>query len=532
MAIRIDDVEPERRKTVQAAVRRVLQLVQSAEISEERLSEVAASAGLSPDELASLRRSLVEQGVLATTPLSVALRSSGDGRVPEAVMRLARKFVVDQTIATCRIQRLALFTGMDGGGITTLIVALEREGVSIRPEPATADQVSPRRTIGVVSPPRDAEDTITLGDTQLRPQDGPPEEPWEATCSNYIAAIGAAREVIRIDRLKERPEQRLLTAEQEVGLSILMRPGHDLSCDLSEDFASDLDPRDEPHQAWTAMIVHNLLLTRKIAGKYQGQGLEFDDLIQHGLLGLMRAVQKFDARKGYKFSTYATWWIKQKITRAIADEGVTIRIPVHMHETIQKVRRAEERLRATKGYANRIDLVAKTGLSLKQIDECHRLSRGTTSLDATVGDGVTLADLIEGPDNTTPGPEAALAAKFGRERIEGILSLLPDKTADIMRRRIGAISEIESDTDIWTLEAIGDIYGVSRERIRQLEAKGIKTIRHLVGLNETMPEGDDGNEVRRLTDESFDDAVCRVHAAGGVPSRISKHSPRLPNKPK
>ncbi|MEU8039484.1 sigma-70 family RNA polymerase sigma factor [Streptosporangium sp. NPDC049078] len=415
--------------------------------------------------------------------------------------------------------------GLDSVGITVLKAALEREGISVLPEPATTEQVPPRRPSDTFPPPRDAEDHITVApsaDAQLRKDGGPPEEPEEAPCSDHTAAIAAAREVISIDRLMGNPEKRLLTAEQEVGLSILMRPGRDLSDNLPEDFASDLDPYDERHQAWTTMIVHNQLLARKIAGKHQDQGLEFDDLYQHGLMGLMRAVQKFDGGKGYKFSTYATWWIKQKITRAIADEGVTIRIPVYMHDTIRKVHRAEERLRATKGYANRLDLVVETGLSLGQIDDCHRLSRGTTSLDATVGDGVTLADLIEGPDHATPGPEAALAAKFGRERVEGVLSLLTDKTADILRRRIGAVSEIESETDIWTLETIGDIYGVSRERIRQIEMKGIKTVRKLLGLQEKMPEGDNGVEARRLTDSAFDEAVHRAHAATEALSRTSR----------
>ncbi|MET8986967.1 sigma-70 family RNA polymerase sigma factor [Nonomuraea wenchangensis] len=519
MAIRIDDVDPERRRVVQVAVRQVLQLVQTAQISQEALSEVAASAGLTTEELASLRHSLVEQGILTTASIDVPLMSTGDSPVPEPMLRLARKFIVGRTLSNRRLQRIALMAGLDDAGLKALTSALRHEGISIQLEPNTSTKALPSAE-DLPSSPFDGTKPMAATlycDLQFQEEDDrPPEEPSEAPHSDHTAAVSAAREVVAMDRFRANPEKHLLTAEQEVGLAILLRQGHGLSDDLPEDFASRLDPADEQHRAWTAMIAHNLLLVRKIAGKYQDQGLEFEDLYQHGLLGLMRAVRKFDVTKGYKFSTYATWWIKQKITRAIADEGHIIRVPVHMHDTIRKVHRAEERLRAVRGYASRLDLVVETGLTLEQVDECRRLSRGTTSLDATVAEGATLADLIESPDNVTPGPEAALAAKFGRERVEAVLSLLSDKTADILRRRIGVINEIGRDADVWTLDNIGVIYGVSRERIRQIESKGLKTIRSLLGFNEPQPDEENEIEVRRLTDAEFDEAIRRAHTAGGA----------------
>jgi RNA polymerase primary sigma factor len=300
------------------------------------------------------------------------------------------------------------------------------------------------------------------------------------------------------------PQKRLLTAQEEVGLSLLMRPDRAVSDELPEEFARDLAHDDERYQAWTAMIAHNTRLVSSITRSYLDQGLEWDDIYQHGILGLMRAIRKFDASQGLKLSTYATWWIRQHIDRGLANESSVIRIPVHIRDDIRKVAKVEERLRVAKGYANHVDIALETGFSPRKIDECLRLRRGATSLDALVGDGTTLGDLLDHPDQTVPGPEAALDAKFGRERIDGILSLLPERTAEVLRLRAGVI-----DGEIATLEEIGRIYGVSRERIRQIETAGITAIRGMLGLEVEDESGRPGPK-RRAREGDLDEVIQNI----------------------
>ncbi|RSN18870.1 RNA polymerase subunit sigma [Streptomyces sp. WAC 01325] len=285
-------------------------------------------------------------------------------------------------------------------------------------------------------------------------------------------AVRAARAVLEEDRWRREPAKVLLKADEEVGLSVLLRGGTDrLSRDIPAEEIAALSRDGERWRAYECLVRHNQRLVRKIAQGYQGHGLDIEDLVQHGTIGLMRAVRKFDATRGYKLSTYATWWIKQAITRAIADEGTLIRVPVHMHEKVSKVAVAERKL-LSEGRARTVDNVAYvTGLTFAEVEEVRRISRPTDSLDRIIGDDAALGDLIIGPSRL-PGPCAVVLRKEFFEQVESILDCFTEREAHILVRRTG----LDGDEPA-TLDAIGAVFGVTRERIRQIEAKAKPVLR-------------------------------------------------------
>ncbi|MFG3199799.1 RNA polymerase sigma factor RpoD/SigA [Streptomyces sp. NPDC048208] len=287
-----------------------------------------------------------------------------------------------------------------------------------------------------------------------------------ATDDKLWDAVRAARAVLEDDRWRRNQDKVLLTADEEVGLAVLLRDGADrLGRDVPAEEIKAL-PRDgERRHAYECLVLHNQRLVWKIARGYQGHGLDIEDLVQHGTLGLMRAVRKFDATKGFKLSTYATWWIKQSITRAIADEGTMIRVPVHMHEKVSKVAVAERKL-MSEGRARTIDNVAyATGLTFAEVEEVRRISRSTDSLDRIIGDDAALGDLIIGPCRL-PGPCAELLRKDFFEQVNSVLDCFSEREAYILARRIGL-----DGGEPYTLDVIGGVLGVTRERVRQIEAK-------------------------------------------------------------
>lgn len=282
------------------------------------------------------------------------------------------------------------------------------------------------------------------------------------------AALAAARRRLRRDRRLHRLAKELLVAEEEVGLAIAMRgDAVPLSTALPPGFRTGLGDDDERAQAFDSLVGHNLRLVGSMVRHYLGQGLDEDDLFQHGVLGLMRAAERFDGGKGNKFSTYAVWWIRQSVTRALADEGSVIRMPVHVHERVSKVKRLRRELTASGGDTRPDRLAELADLPVEKVLEYLRLAVGVVSLDqpAQSDADVTLGDLVL-VQNSDEDVDRVMDREWTKELVDAALAALPERQATILRLRFGF-----DGGDELTLAEIGDQLGVTRERIRQIEVK-------------------------------------------------------------
>ena len=254
--------------------------------------------------------------------------------------------------------------------------------------------------------------------------------------------------------LKEIGRVPLLTSEEEVELAIRISDG-------------DVQAKQRLSEA-------NLRLVVSIAKRYLGRGMQFLDLIQEGNLGLIKAVEKFDYTKGFKFSTYATWWIRQAITRAIADQARTIRIPVHMVETINKVKKVQSQLLHQNGHEPSPDEIAEEiDMPVDKVREIMRVAQEPVSLETPIGEEEDshLGDFI--PDNDAPAPADAASHTMLREQLADVLSTLTPREAKVLKLRFGL-----EDGRSRTLEEVGKEFNVTRERIRQIEAKALRKLRH------------------------------------------------------
>lgn len=266
--------------------------------------------------------------------------------------------------------------------------------------------------------------------------------------------------------LKEIGALPLLTSEEEIVLAKTVEAG----------MRADALPEEKEaaREAKKELADRNLRLVVSIAKKYLGRGLQFLDLIQEGNLGLLKAVDKFDYTKGYKFSTYATWWIRQAITRAIADQARTIRVPVHMVETINKLNRISRQLLQENGReATNEELAKAMGVSLAKIREVKKIAQDPISLETPIGEKEDshLGDFIE--DHEAIAPDDAAGSILLREQIEELLTGLTERERQVLELRFGL-----KDGKTRTLEEVGKYFDVTRERIRQIESKALRKLRH------------------------------------------------------
>ena len=279
------------------------------------------------------------------------------------------------------------------------------------------------------------------------------EEANELDIESTIPKSIAVDDPVRM-YLKEIGKVPLLTAEEEIELAKRMEKGDE--------------------EAKKRLCEANLRLVVSIAKRYVGRGMLFLDLIQEGNLGLIKAVDKFDYTKGYKFSTYATWWIRQAITRSIADQARTIRIPVHMVETINKLIRVSRQLLQTYGREPTPDEIAKEmGISVEKVREIQKIAQEPVSLETPIGEEEDshLGDFI--PDEDVPAPAEAAAFSMLNEQLVEVLDTLTEREQKVLKLRFGL-----EDGRARTLEEVGKEFDVTRERIRQIEAKSLRKLRH------------------------------------------------------
>ena len=307
----------------------------------------------------------------------------------------------------------------------------------------------------------------------------------ESNADQFESALSA--EGVAIDDpvkvyLKEIGRVPLLTPEEEVNLALTIKAGSE----AKEKYDADPDALSEEEKAACLKAIKkgvaarkrlseaNLRLVVSIAKRYVGRGMQFLDLIQEGNLGLIKEVEKFDHTKGFKFSTYATWWIRQAITRAIADQARTIRIPVHMVETINKVKKVSSQLLHEQGKEPTAEEIAeRLEMSVDKVREIMRVAQEPVSLETPIGEEEDshLGDFI--PDDEAPVPAEVASHTLLREQLSEVLDTLTEREEKVLRLRFGLV-----DGRPRTLEEVGKEFNVTRERIRQIEAKALRKLRH------------------------------------------------------
>ncbi|MEV7724866.1 sigma-70 family RNA polymerase sigma factor [Streptomyces sp. NPDC087917] len=405
-------------------------------------------------------RQIVEHAPVDTVLPHAVVPESENGRIATARVLLGRYADNEGRVTGTAVEGVVRLAGLSPQEARTL-----REAAGVRPAAVPASE-SARRS-------QDSPQTAAAGMAVQVVGAGAVEQPRRAVGAGSTAdAVAAAHAVLDEDRFRRRPEKRLLTAEEEVGLAVLVRGGEaSMGTEPNAREIASLPVTDIRVVARNCLVVHNQGLAHGVARHAQGQGLDHEDLAQHGMLGLLRAAVKFDPTMGNKFSTYATWWVRQAITRAIADEGSVIRIPVHLHEVMRKVSAAERRLQSEGRGWSAADVAVTCDLSVRKVEEIRRLSRRTDSLDRVIGDGVHLGDLVA-LERPLPSAEQLAVQALHHEYLLSLLDAFDERSARILLRRTG----IDGDEKA-TLDELGREFGVTRERIRQVETKAIGMLR-------------------------------------------------------
>lgn len=436
-------------------------------VAEEDFQAVTAPLGLDSEGLQRLEVALAQQGLVVER---AAVPSLGSVRIVR-VLGLARKYVAAGLVPAPAFAGLVSLCGLDVAERELLKSALQGEGVAIGAIPAP-------RQAEAAQPPERAE-------TDEEP---PAEELGDEShgLTDLDAAMAAARFRMNEDRFRHTAWKTLLTAEQEVGLSVLLKGGPEhIDHKPEETELAALPVTDIRRRAYETLVMHNVRLVHKLAQRLQGQGLDHEDLVQHGVIGVMHAACRFDPSKGFKFSTYATWWARQAMERALGNEGRVIRIPIHLHEKVRKVAVTEARL-ASQGQSLSAGAVAvAANLTVAEVDAVRRISRPADSLDREIGDGTHLGELVAAL-HLAPTPEDVLHPKYSRERVEELLAraCLTEREADVMRRRSGLVGGERQ-----TLDDIGQEYGLTRERIRQVETLARDRLKTVLAGGVPEPRG-------------------------------------------
>ncbi|HPU00825.1 MAG: RNA polymerase sigma factor RpoD [Firmicutes bacterium] len=361
---------------------------------------------------------------------------------------------IEKVVPLEEVQQDLIIRGKDKGSLSykEIIDSLQSYDLSVEALDQFYDQLA-EQGIDIVDESAGNGRSSVVAEDAAGAKDGAKEPRLEEDEDLSLPEGVAINDPVRM-YLKEIGKIPLLTPEEEVEL------------------AKRIEQNDE--EAKRALAEANLRLVVSIAKKYVGRGMLFLDLIQEGNLGLIKAVEKFDYRKGYKFSTYATWWIRQAITRAIADQARTIRIPVHMVETINKLIRVQRQLVQELGREPTPEEIAKEmNISEERVREILKIAQEPVSLETPIGeeDDSHLGDFIE--DQEAQAPADAAAFELLKEQLEDVLDTLTPREEKVLRLRFGL-----DDGRSRTLEEVGQYFGVTRERIRQIEAKALRKLRH------------------------------------------------------